>query len=142
MTNKKHISASERDKIGVLLASGNTQNSIAKLLGRSKSSISYEIRVNSRNGVYQPILANYLSQERNLKSQKQHAKKDPRLYSFVITKLREGWSPTQMGREMGPAQSAVVVIQQKAEVVNRTVVVRNSENYMRDNYSFALRFAE
>lgn len=76
------------DKIGVLLASGNTQNSIARTLGRSKSSISYKINHNSRYGEYQPILANLLSRERNLISQRQHAKKDRALYQYVIDKHR------------------------------------------------------
>ncbi len=93
MTSKHHINAPERDQIGVLLASGFSQGDIAKRLGRSKSSINYEIRHNSRNGIYQPILANQLSRERNTASRKTNAIVDPGIWSYVIDKLRSGWSP-------------------------------------------------
>lgn len=110
MTGKSHITAAERDQIGVLLASGISQNEIAKKLGKSKSSISYEIKHNSRNGEYQPILANYLSRERNLASQKKHARKDPRLYDYVIDKLRCGWSPEQIEGRLKKHNHGVTVI--------------------------------
>src|SRR3972149_4717212 len=96
MTRKSHITAAERDQIGVLLAAGVSQRDIARRLGRSFSSINYEIHHNSQNGEYRPILADYLSRERNLASQRQHARKDPGLYSQVIDKLRCGWSPEQI----------------------------------------------
>ena len=100
MTSKHHINASERDQIGVLLAAGVSQRNIARKLGRSFSSINYEIRHNSQNGEYRPILANYLSRERNLASQRKHARKDPHLYDYVIDKLRCGWSPEQIAGRM------------------------------------------
>jgi transposase, IS30 family len=96
MTNKHHINAAERDQIGILISSGVTQREIARKLGRSSSSINYEIHVNSRNGVYQPILANLLSRKRNLISQSQHARKDPGIFYYVTDKLRCGWSPEQI----------------------------------------------
>ena len=96
MTSKKHITAFERDQIGVLLASGISQSEIARKLGRSKSSICYEIHHNSKNNQYQPILANLLSRERNLKSRRTNALKDPDIYSHIIDKLRCGWSPEQI----------------------------------------------
>ena len=96
MANKSHISAFERDQIGVLFASGVSQRNIARKLGRSFSSINYEIHKNSQNGIYQPILAHHLSRERNLKSQKERALKNPEIYSYVIEKLRCGWSPEQI----------------------------------------------
>ena len=110
MTSKHHITAVERDQIGVLLASGISQNEIARKLGRSKSSISYEISHNSRNGEYQPILANYLSRDRNLVSQRRHALKDPVLYDYVYDKLRCGWSPEQIAGRLKKHNHGVTVI--------------------------------
>lgn len=110
MTNKGHISAVERDQIGVLLASGISQNEIAKKLGRSKSSLSYEIKHNSRDREYQPILADYLSRERNLASQRRHARKDSHLYDYVIDKLRCGWSPEQIAGRLKKHNRGVTVI--------------------------------
>ena len=96
MTSKSHITAAERDQIGVWLAAGLSRREIAGKLGRSKSSVSYEIKRNSRGGQYQPILANLLSRERNRASRKTNALKDPGIYPHVIEKLRCGWSPEQM----------------------------------------------
>lgn len=96
MTGKGHITAAERDQIGVWLASGVSISGIAGRLGRSKSSVSYEIRVNSRGGMYQPILANHLSQQRNVASRKTNAAVDPGVWAYVIDKLRSGWSPEQI----------------------------------------------
>lgn len=96
MTSKHHIKASERDQIGVLLAAGVSQRNIARKLDRSFSSINYEIQHNSKNGIYHPILANWLSQTRNLTSQRQHARKNPGIFYYVIDKLRCGWSPEQI----------------------------------------------
>src|SRR3972149_3456769 len=96
MTGKSHITATERDQIGVLLASGLTLSEIARKLGRSKSSVWYEIHCNSRSGEYTPILADSLSRERNTASRKTNAAVDPGIWSFVIEKLRYGWSPEQI----------------------------------------------
>ena len=96
MTSKHHINALERDQIGILISAGVSQREIARKLGRSFSSINYEIHHNSRNGSYQPILAHYLSQERNLASQRKHALKDPAIYAYIVDKLRCGWSPEQI----------------------------------------------
>jgi len=96
MTSKHHINATERDQIGVLLASGFSQRNIARKLNRSFSSINYEIHRNSQNGEYHPIQADYLSRERSRINQRQRARKDPRIWYYVIDKLRSGWSPEQI----------------------------------------------
>lgn len=110
MTVKHHINAAERDKIGVLLAAGVSQRDIARKLDRSFSSINYEIHHNSRNGEYYPIQAEYLSRERNLKSQRQHARKDPQIYAYVIEKLRCGWSPEQIAGRLRQRNHGVTII--------------------------------
>jgi len=96
MTRKSHITAAERDQIGVWLAAGLSLSDIAWKLGRSKSSVSYEVIRNSKDGQYRPILANLLSRERNRVSRKTNALKDPRVYLHVIEKLRCNWSPEQI----------------------------------------------
>ena len=96
MTGKGHITAAERDQIGLYLASGVSLSEIARKLGRSKSSIWHEVCVNSRGGTYQPILADHLSRERNTASRKTNAATDPGVWSHVIDKLRSGWSPEQI----------------------------------------------
>lgn len=96
MTKKKKISAQERDQIAILLASGLSLRKIAIKLGRSVSSISDEIKRNSLGGEYKSIAANSLSLQRNQKSRKVNPLKDPKIFSYVFDKLREGWSPQQI----------------------------------------------
>jgi len=96
MTGKGHITAAERDQVGVLLAGGVSLSEIARKLGRSKSSIGYEIKHNSRSGTYQPILADRLSWDRNVASRRTNAAVDPGVWGFVADKLRYGWSPEQI----------------------------------------------
>lgn len=110
MAYKSHISSSERDQIGVLFASGISQRNIARKLGRSFSSINYEIHKNSRGGSYQPILAQHLSRERNLKSQRERALKNPKIWNYVIDKLRSSWSPEQIAGRLKKQNHGQTVI--------------------------------
>lgn len=86
----------ERDQIAILLSSGTSKRSIARKLGRSMSSIVDEVKRNSHKGEYQAIKAEELSQKRNRKSRKSNPLKNPKIYSYVCLKLREGWSPEQI----------------------------------------------
>ncbi len=96
MTSKQHISAVERDQIGVCLSSGLSIRAIARKLGRSMSSIWLETKRNSVNGEYFPIAAHKLSLERNTNSRKKNALKNYKIWDYVIDKLRCGWSPEQI----------------------------------------------
>lgn len=86
----------ERDEIAVLLASKTSLRKIATVLGRSVSSISEEVKRNSRNGKYSALLAQELSEERNTASRRTNPLKSPAIYSYVCDKLRCGWSPEQI----------------------------------------------
>ena len=90
------IKAWERDQIAILLSSGASKRLMARKLGRSLSSIIDEINRNSLKGEYQAIRAEALSQQRNRKSRKTNPLKNPKIYSYVCRKLREGWSPEQI----------------------------------------------
>lgn len=96
MINKPKISPEERDKIAVFLSSGISLRKIAGLLNRSVSSISVEIRRNSIDGQYQSIAAQQLSNKRNIKSRRTNPLKNGRIFSYVVDKLRCGWSPEQI----------------------------------------------
>ena len=90
------IKAWERDKIANLLSSETSVRSIARQLGRSHSSILSEIKRNSVRGEYRAIKANDLSCSRNITSRRSNPLKDPVVYSYVIEKLRDGWSPEEI----------------------------------------------
>ena len=96
MTKKPKISAKERDQISVLLAQGSSFRDIAKALDRSVSSVSEEVKRNSINGEYQSIAAQELSAKRNTSSRRANPLKDAGVYSYVLDKLRCGWSPEQI----------------------------------------------
>jgi len=95
---KKHnkISPSERNQIALLLASKMSLRMIAKRMGRAYSSIREEVKRNSVKGEYQAIKAQDLSVKRNKKSRKLNPLKDPKVYSYVVDKLRCGWTPEQI----------------------------------------------
>jgi len=96
MINRCKITPEERDKMALLLASKISLRKIAKLLDRSVSSISEEVKRNSVNGEYASINAQRLSQERNTASRRTNPLKDPKIYAYVYEKLRSGWSPEQI----------------------------------------------
>lgn len=96
MIKKIKITPKERDEIAILLAAKTSLRSIAKQLGRSVSSISEEVKRNSRNGQYTALLAQELSEERNTASRKTNPLKSRVIYAYVYEKLRSGWSPEQI----------------------------------------------
>jgi IS30 family transposase len=96
MIKHKKLSAQERDKIAVWLAGGLSLRQISRQLNRSVSSISDEVRRNSLKGEYRSIAAQDLSWQRNLKSRKSNPLKNPKIFSYVVKKLRSGWSPEQI----------------------------------------------
>ena len=96
------------------MAAGVSQRDIARKLGRSFSSINYEISHNGRGGTYQPILANVLSRERNRASRKTNALKNPEIYAYVIDKLRCGWSPEQIAGRLRKKNHGETVISHEA----------------------------
>lgn len=96
MIKRPKITPEERDEIAVLLAAKTSMRSIAKVLGRSVSSVSEEVKRNSRNGQYTALFAQELSEQRNTASRRINPLKSPRIYSYVYEKLRCGWSPEQI----------------------------------------------
>ena len=96
MNKKSKLTAPERDQIAVSLAAGFSLRQIAKELARSVSSISAELKRNSTGGEYRSITAQAKSRERNLRSRRLNPLKSPLIYSYVVEKLRSGWSPEQI----------------------------------------------
>ncbi len=94
-SNYKHLSSEERDKIAVLRAQGNSLNNIAKMINRNKSTISRELKRNSSPtyDVYLPHKANQRAKSRKQLSAKRQRLKNSTVRTFVINKLKIGWSP-------------------------------------------------
>lgn len=110
MKTHTKIKPCERDKIAVMLSSGVSIRSIAKELGRSHSSILSEIKRNGSDGEYHAIKANGLSCTRNTASRKTNPLKNPVIYSYIIGKLRDGWSPEEIAGRLKRDNDDVTVI--------------------------------
>lgn len=97
-TNKKdygHIAAIERKEIRFCLDKGYSRKKIAEILGRSRNSVSREIKINSVNGIYDPDKADRKSRNRRRDSKYQGMKVvgDKDLRNYVEDKIRLYWSP-------------------------------------------------
>lgn len=89
MKNKqgfKGLSNPERSEIAILLRRGCTQREIAQVLGRSPNTISYEVKHNSVNGVYDPRKAKDKARltRRSRRFQWQKIERYPKLRAFII----------------------------------------------------------
>ncbi len=90
MKNKCKLTAIERDKIAIGLASGASLRQIARELKRSVSSVSEEIKRNSIRRL-NPL-------------------KSPSIYSYVVRQLRSGWSPEQIAGRLKKDNGGKTVI--------------------------------
>lgn len=99
----KHLNATERERLYQFLNSGDSLHSIAKVLGRSVSTISREIKRNRNENVGQ-YLPDTAENKRKLRSQhgrkQPYVEKDPLVKTYVLEKLSEGWSPEQIAGRM------------------------------------------
>lgn len=100
MKKKKytHIKKAERTEISYLLKKGYGINAISEALGRSKSSISSEIKNNSIDGIYDPHKANHKAYVKRKYSKYQGMKvaENKELRNYVKEKLKDDWSPEQI----------------------------------------------
>lgn len=106
MNTHKKISCTERERLAIWKKEGLSNIDCAKRLGRSVSTIGRELNRNKTRVsvgwnnwelVYEPSHAQAVAMER-----KQNAwlakepLKDKKIFSFVMEKLRDGWSPEQI----------------------------------------------
>lgn len=92
------LSNAERSEIAILLSKDYSLRSIAKSLGRSPNTISYEIRANSTDGEYDPLKAKAKARVSRRKRRWQWMKleTDHKLQEFVVSKLKAHWSPEEI----------------------------------------------
>jgi IS30 family transposase len=94
----KDLSRVERLEIEIVLNKGYSQRSIATVLGRSPNTISYEIRENSTNGVYNAKKAHAKARLRKRMRHLEYSKIEhsPEIKKFVIEKLKAHWNPDEI----------------------------------------------
>jgi transposase, IS30 family len=89
-----HLSKEERDQISFFNARGLSLTEIGRRLNRHKSTISRELRRNSRpKGNYMSIYAQQKSEKRWKSSHKRLRLKSEQIRKYVIEKIQLGWSP-------------------------------------------------
>ncbi len=98
-----HLNLVERDVITTMLSEKKSLGEIAKALGRSKSTISRELKRNSspHYKLYLSHRAHGRAVDRRKKAARRPRLKNDRIDSYVRAKLKEGWSPEQIAGKIG-----------------------------------------
>ena len=95
MSGYTHLHAHERDQISELRAQGLGPTAIGQRLGRSKSTISRELKRNALpDGAYRPTYADGCYVDRRQRPSR--LDQDKPLRRFVVDRLAEGWTPEQI----------------------------------------------
>src|SRR5690348_1120501 len=93
----RYLSVAEREEIAVGLAAGESQAVIAARLGRSPSTVSREVRRNSRGRkAYRALAAQGQAQHRARRPKTAKLAGNAELREQVAAKLEEHWSPEQV----------------------------------------------
>jgi len=95
----RYLSVAEREEIAVALAAGDSQAAIAARLGRSPSTISREVRRNSRGRrAYRALAAQGQAQHRARRPKTAKLAGNAELRGLVAARLKQKWSPEQVSR--------------------------------------------
>jgi len=102
MEKMKKLSRVERLEIGILLDKGYSCRAIAESMGRSPNTISYEVRKNSTNGVYNALKADKKARvkKKNAKYQWKKISHDNALRDYIVSKLEKHWNPDEIAGKM------------------------------------------
>lgn len=102
----RQLTLEERCTIACLHEDGQSLRQIATTLGRAASSISREIRRNSRAQLgYRPAHADELSWARRWHGSRME--RDPALRAHVMDRLAQGWSPEQIAGRLARDKAAM-----------------------------------
>lgn len=91
----RHLTVRQRERLAKLFYEGHSLAEMAKVLRRSKSTISRELRRNGspKNGYYRPCAAQVRSDERRRKASRRPRIRNEKIRTYVREKLALGWSP-------------------------------------------------
>ena len=108
------LSLSDRIEIYRLHAGGKSQRQIAVIVGRSVSTVSRELRRNSKpshqwTGGYDPQRAHLLTARRHARGRAHKLQRFPALRKEVLTRLAQGWSPEQIAGRMARQQGCAPI---------------------------------
>lgn len=95
---KGDLLKAERLEIKILLDTGYSMRAIGRAMERSPNTISYELKENKVNGVYDPHKAHIKAQTRKKYRRFQYSKieKYPEVKQIIIEKLKAHWNPDEI----------------------------------------------
>jgi len=93
----EHLTSAERGVIDRMRSRGRSRRAIARALGRSPSTICRELRRNAEPKGYNPHWARLQYWRRREQKHLRYKTGDEFLMARVVDKLKEGWSPEQVG---------------------------------------------
>ena len=97
MSAYHYLTPTEREYIMVQRAKGRSITAIAAALGRSKSTISRELKRNNSGGSYSASKAQEQYDNRRLVCRRKRKLDDPELFALVKDRfLKQHWSPEQI----------------------------------------------
>ncbi len=91
-----HLTMEERDLLAQRRHQGASQQAIAQALGRSRSTISRELKRNRTDGAYLAAQAQRQSEQRRRDRPLERKLDDPQINAFVREGLTYEWSPEQI----------------------------------------------
>jgi len=102
MKNKGDLTLSERLEIKILLDKGYSMRATSRVLGRGHNTVSYEIKNNMVNGVYDPHKAHHKSYVRKKYSRYEWKKinENKEIKAFIIECLKKHWNPDEISGYM------------------------------------------
>ncbi len=95
----KHFTVDEREKIQEMLWEKESVRAIARILGRTPSSVSREIKRNKppQQNRYTPRVAHERAVKKRSSRGREERLKNEKVREYVVQKLKLGWSPEQIG---------------------------------------------
>lgn len=102
MSSSQKLTKEERSELSILLGRNFLKSEIARALGRSRNTISYEIRENSTKGVYNPIKAHAkaMVDRKYRRYDWQKIEQNQKLKAYIIAGLKKHWNPVEIAGAM------------------------------------------
>lgn len=102
MSSSHKLTKEERSELSILLGRNFLKSEIARALGRSRNTISYEIRENSTKGVYDPRKAHAkaMVDRKYRRYDWQKIEQHKALKAYIIMGLKKHWNPAEIAGAM------------------------------------------
>lgn len=122
--NTKHLGIEEREEIRVALSAKMSLRAIARMLGRSPSTISREVARNRGRRYYKAVDADNRAKRMAKRPKLSKLELYPKLKKLVTEKLEQRWSPEQISGWLTVEYSRQQTMQLSHETIYKALYVR------------------